>query len=58
MAVKIDLHDGRSFEYENAVRVVDTKHDYVLYDESGNVVAHLHKFDVKNLHTKDIDEKY
>ncbi|MFJ2709749.1 hypothetical protein ACIOZM_02540 [Pseudomonas sp. NPDC087346] len=39
MAVQIDLHDGRSLEYENAVRVVDAKHEYVLFDESGERVG-------------------
>ncbi|MFQ6574171.1 hypothetical protein [Pseudomonas sp. Hg5Tf] len=56
MGVKIEFHDGRSVEYENAVRVADSKHEYVLFDENGDVVAHVHKFDVKNLHTKNIDE--
>lgn len=58
MAVKVELHDGRSFEYENAVRVGDGRYEYVLYDERGNVLAHVHKNDVKHLHTKDIDERY
>lgn len=58
MAVKVDLHDGRSFEYESAVRVADREHEYVLYDGLGNVLAHLNKFDVKSLHTQNIDERY
>ncbi|PZW76637.1 hypothetical protein DFS21_11089 [Pseudomonas sp. 2848] len=58
MGVKIEFHDGRSVEYENAVRVADSKNDYVLFDESGAVLAHVHKYDVKNLHTKDPDEKW
>lgn len=54
MAVKIELHDGRAVEYENAVRVADGRNEYVLYDEQGAVVAQVQKYDVRNLHTKDL----
>lgn len=58
MAVKVEMHNGESFEYESAVRVAESDHAYTLYDEAGNVLARLHKFDVKNLHTKDVSEKW
>ena len=53
MTVKVEMHDGSTYVYDNAGRVNEEKYTFTLYDDRGNVVAHLNKGDVKNLHTRD-----
>ncbi|WP_433766675.1 hypothetical protein [Pseudomonas putida] len=56
MTVKVEMHDGSNYAYDTATRVSQEQYTFTLYDERGNVVAHLNKGDVKNLHTKDPEQ--
>lgn len=51
--VEIDFYDGRDVTYSGVSRVDDTNHEYKIYNQQGDLLASIHKSDVKNFITHD-----